>query len=61
MHTHELQTQNSLKLLGHLVLFVYSQFCYSLFLALEIFLDSDLLSIEDQGLMFIQLGSHKHI
>ena len=34
---------------------------FQFILALEVFLDSDLLSIEDQGLLFVQLGSHTYI
>ena len=37
-------------LLGHWVLFIYWQFCFLLCLVIKVFLDSDLLSIEDQEL-----------
>ena len=48
------------RLLGHWVLIIYGQFCSKLIVALEIFLDNDLLSIEDQRLLFVQPESHKY-
>ena len=43
------------------VLFMCWQFCSSLYLVIEVFLDSNLLSIEDQVMLYVQPGSHKYV
>ena len=37
------------------------QFCSSLYLVIEVFLDTNLLSIEDQVMLYVQPGSHKYV
>ena len=49
------------RLLGHCVLFICWQFCSFLCLVIEVSLDSDLLFIEDQELLFVQLGSYRYV
>ena len=54
------------RLLGYSVLFICLQFCFVCFfvyiyIAIEVRLDCELLSIEDQGLLFIQPRSYRYI
>ena len=51
----------SLKDVKTLSLVYMLEILFFLCLAIEVFLDNDLLSIEDQKLLFVQPGNHKYV